>query len=357
MATSSNPNHAEPVIGQDTQSSGATLLAELSDRLEVAVSLQGKADIMTAEIAELELAEIETSLKPRERPEGLSPDELIQMGGLLERRDHLRQDVQGFGANAAKPVDENRRLQALVDAEASLTLWLYPPKKDEAKWPALGARILLLIATIAAIWGAITWHWAVLLLLIPVSAPIGLLLNRGDDKTWRRLGAKQRLERTGVDGPVDWEKDAVNARLASVAREVKLLEQRLAEAAMPKLARAQDPEALDASYAELHLELVEVEQQLAARVRRHKLDLDLEDKNSPALAAFTEAARTAGQRARLKELQRDRSRLSSEAAEVRDNIWRALRTQGYLEDNTSASAAALAEAIGLLRSASGTRLH
>lgn len=336
----------------DSETGEVSLVDELGARLAHANDLQAEADALTGDIAELELANIESGLQDQPIPDGMSPDDVARIGELLVRRAELRDAVASFGKPKQPTVDRGRELSMLNEGIAALNLWLNPPAQDESKVAAHGARIVLLIIVALACWGAWVWHPILLALIIPVAAPIGLLLNRGDDKLWRRLGARRNFQRTGLDAPADWAIDPVQARHDALLAERSALESRI-EA--DRNARAEREEALlHQDFAELQLELVETEQQLAAKSRRHGLELE---EDNAGFELFRDAARIAGERRRLKVLKRERTRLVDEESAIRDAVWRSLRDRGVITEDGAADRESLQLALQRLRAESGVVVH
>ena len=107
-----------------------------------------------------------------------------------------------------------KRLQAGAGA---LGAWL-----DADRAPAEGrgmriARLGLLLACLATVALAATVHLAFLVLLVPVGGAMSFLLWTGQDRTWRRMGARRRFESLRLELPSTWTENAVRMRLRSLS--------------------------------------------------------------------------------------------------------------------------------------------
>ena len=306
------------------------LTQTLEEKLERAETLQTEADSLTDSIADLELQMIEAEMRQNNPVLGLSPDEAGVIGDLLERQALLQAQLGATETQSEERQEDDLLSPRLKEAHEALDLWLNAPSEPESKVAAHGARIFLLIATCGAIYGAIEYHPAVLALLIPIAAPIGLLLSRGEDKTWRRLGAKRRFDNTRVEPPKEWEVADVESRMSALSKQINNLEQAEARRLQAKQ-KAQDLS--DKDYAELTVELVEVEQMLYARCRRANVDpqaIDEEIREQLHLAALDVRANTDLNRQR-----KERTRLVNEASELSDAVWRTLNQHEATPGGTS----------------------
>jgi hypothetical protein len=317
MTTERGSVSTPPVASQDTESDVGTLADELASRLVQAKSAQAKADALTNSIAGLEVDVIDADMNQVELPSGLSPDEAAAIGSLLARQRKLSAMLRIYGPGEPEEEDDSNLNARLREAYEALDLWLNAPTESVSKLPAHGARILLLAATIAALYGAWTWHPAVLALLVPVAAPIGLLLNRSDDRVWRRLGAKQRFERTKLPPPIDWEPDAVKARHEQVLEQIEAHAARLEAANAP----VEDNEPVR-TFGEISLEAVEVGHALESRAKRAGLDMEAMD--ATALNRLEAAGATSAARTTLRNQRDEKNRLTRESSDIRDATWRIL---------------------------------
>ena len=79
------------------------------------------------------------------------------------------------------------------------------------------ARLGLLLACLATVALAATVHLAFLVLLVPVGGAMSFLLWTGQDRTWRRMGARRRFESLRLELPSTWTENAVRMRLRSLS--------------------------------------------------------------------------------------------------------------------------------------------
>ena len=80
------------------------------------------------------------------------------------------------------------------------------------------ARQALLAACLAIVALALAVHLAFLVLLVPVGGAMSFLLWTGQDRAWRRVGARRRFERLRLEAPAAWTDDAVRERRRTLAR-------------------------------------------------------------------------------------------------------------------------------------------
>ena len=340
---------ADTAPAEQTPASTDDLADELTQRLSYAQELQRQADQLTDRIAELEVSVIAAEVRPFPDLKSLSPDDAANIGSLLVRQERLAGLLSALGPGDTTEVESDGNIAArLEEASSALDLWLHAPSESESKGAATGARLILLAATCAAIWGAIEYHPAVLALLIPVAAPIGLLLNRGDDKLWRRLGAKQRFTRTGVQPPREWDVDAVARRHEEIVQEMSTRERARERAAMLEIQSQSDATEATDNFAELSMQLVEVTQRLTARAERAKLDLDALTQDQRHI--LIEYGEQADSRSELEAQRKERARLSSEAGDIRDDIWRILNRRDCTPHGTATTFDALRAGLQQLES-------
>lgn len=116
-----------------------------------------------------------------------------------------------------------KRLQAGTDA---LGTWL---DADRARAESRGMRIAmlgLLLACLAIVAIAATVHLALLVLLVPVGGAMSFLLWTGQDRAWRRMGARRRFESLRLELPSTWTEDAVRMRLRALSLAAEGLQRR-----------------------------------------------------------------------------------------------------------------------------------
>ncbi len=328
------------------QAERAGLAQALRGRLAQAAQLDAQADILSSHIAELEVRRIELDLDAsgQEVASSYERSDQAAIGELLLRRDAVERRLSsllgGDGKHRAEQDDELPRLKEAADA---LAAWAKAKEPKTSKRVELSVRVVMLMAVLAAVWGALAVHWSVLVLLIPVVGPLSALLNRGDDAQWVRLGAERRFSATHLAAP-EWHADAVQSRLDALQKEITALEA-AREAPPPPVQPVPENDA-DARFAELSIERVEVELTLKARLRRVGLDAD--DLEPVLATAFRAAAQAARIQSELREVTAERARIAKEAGEHRDTIWRELNRLGLTEGDPSTCAQVLEAQIAVL---------
>ena len=138
-------------------------------------------------------------------------DALDRLRSLEFRRNAL---LAPTGNDIDSREDLLKRLQAGTDA---LCTWL-----DADRAPAEGrgmrfAKLGLLLACLAIVALASTVHLAFLALLVPVGGAMSFLLWTGQDRAWRRMGARRRFESLRLEPPSTWTEDAVRMRLRALS--------------------------------------------------------------------------------------------------------------------------------------------
>ena len=110
-------------------------------------------------------------------------------------------------------------LERLRAGDEALGAWL-DADCDDAGASTSGriARQALLAACLAIVALALAVHLAFLVLLVPVGGAMSFLLWTGQDRAWRRVGARRRFERLRLEAPAAWTDDAVRERRLALAR-------------------------------------------------------------------------------------------------------------------------------------------
>lgn len=238
-----------------------------------------------------------------------------RIGLALERRDDL--ESRARHADKGRTARSADRLDALRAGRAALESWLDSSGDVKPGGAALAARVTLLVATIAAIWLAIAVHPAFLVLILVVIGPVSFALGRGQDREWRRAGARRRFDASGLAGISDWNDETVRGRMGE-------LDELLAAAAAGRSRGGDTAGPIDTAPEEaLAAEIADVETSMAADLASAGLSLD--DTRGEKGSWLRLAAREEETRACLERVKRERGRLRSEAAELRD------RLQGYLQ--------------------------
>jgi DNA repair exonuclease SbcCD ATPase subunit len=119
---------------------------------------------------------------------------------------------------------------AIRQARAELTRWLSAPR-DASGGARLGAGAMAFVAGAAGIIAAaIIAHWAYALLLIPLAAGTAWVHRGGKAGAGERHGSRSRFLETKLDGPQQWNSEAVRARLRELDDALQRAEQAAAAA-------------------------------------------------------------------------------------------------------------------------------
>lgn len=267
----------------------------------------------------------------------IDPDLALRIGVALERRREMGEGARDAGGAGAGSSGDSR--DAMRAGRAALQTWLDDSGEGKSRRPALAAKITMLIAAVVTVWAAIELHPAFLILLLVVIGPVSFALGRGQDKDWRRVGARRRYEMSGLTGIPDWNEDAVGARL----RELDGL-----------LAAPGGEEGGDDTHASAPIPQVDAVDEEEAVANRAALDATIaadladaglgdDDTRGETGKWLRLLARADRSRRSLEEVKYDRGRLRSEAAELRGELQRFLRGAGTRpteEPDTAAEIAA-----------------
>ena len=244
----------------------------------------------------------------------------------LESRHSTRLAFVDAGVRSQDEVLE--RLRAGDDA---LGAWLEARRDDAGASPAGRIAKQALLAVCLVILGlAFTVHLAFLVLLVPVGGAMSFLLWTGQDRAWRRMGARRRFERLRLEAPAAWNDEAVRERRRALAR---LAEQVRERASLPREddagVEARDPHAdLDAARSDLHDALA------AAGLDDGRLD-------EPVEAALRAAARVWRSEHALQGVVEEMAGEREEAGAIRESLFRGLARDGEAAPDGDASAGRL----------------
>ena len=223
--------------------------------------------------------------------------------------------------------------------EEALGAWL-DAERVEAGTSSGGrvARQALLVACLAIVALALAVHLAFLVLLVPVGGAMSFLLWTGQDRAWRRVGARRRFERLRLEAPAAWTADAVRERRRAVAR---IAEQVRERASAPGSEGAvEEPELpgadLDAARSELRDALT------AAGLDADRLD-------GPAEAALRAIARVHRAEQALKEVVEEMAGEREHADAIREPLYRDPARDAAAPPDGDAGAGSLAAGMENLR--------
>ena len=193
----------------------ASKLAELRGHEERLEALRAKRTDLEVEriVARTALRALRTGSEPEVTGgEAAAIVDALDRNRLLESLSSTRFATAGAGSH-----DElTARLRA---GDESLGAWL-DAERDDAGASSGGriARQALLVACLAIVALALAVHLAFLVLLVPVGGAMSFLLWTGQDRAWRRVGARRRFERLRLEAPAAWTDDAVRERRRALVR-------------------------------------------------------------------------------------------------------------------------------------------
>ena len=332
------PEHAEVGRGAEPArvSPDESKLAELrghEERLEVLRVRRTDLEVegIAAEVA-LRAARIEAG------PEvpGAQADAIVKALDRLRRLESRHSAQRAYaGAGVRSHEELIERLRAGDDA---LGAWLEAGRADEGAAGRRIAKRALLVVCLAILALAFSVHFAFLVLLVPVGGAMSFLLWTGQDREWRRTGARRRFDRLRLETPSAWTEDAVRERRRTLALIAGQVRER-APTPTGDACDAQQEDArtdLDAARSDLHDALA------AAGLDEEQLDESAE----AALRAIARVNR-AGQALHgvVEEMAGERDG----AGAVRESLYRSLAREGKAAPDGDASADALEAGMGQLR--------
>ena len=246
----------------------------------------------------------------------------------LESRSSARLATAGAGSH-------DELIARLRAGEEALGAWLDAERVEAGA--ASGGRIArraLLAACLAIVALALAVHLAFLVLLVPVGGAMSFLLWTGQDRAWRRVGARRRFERLRLEAPAAWTDDAVRERRRALARIAEQVRERAS--APGSEGTVEEPERpgadLDAARSELRDALV------AAGLDADRLD-------GPAEAALRAVARVHRAERALKEVVVEMAGEREHADAIREPLYR----DAAAAPDGDASAGSLAPGVENLR--------
>ena len=248
----------------------------------------------------------------------IDPALALRIGAALERRREMEQGTHTADGNDSGPSGDS--VDAMRAGRAALQMWLDDTREPKPRGPALAAKITLLIATVVSVWAAIAVHPAFLILLLVVIGPVSFAMGRGQDKDWRRVGARRRYDMSGLADIPDWSEDAVRRRLQE-------LDDSLAAsggAGTPGSSTERETDAV--ADEEVASDIAALDAVIAADLAEVGLsDDDTRGETGKWLRLVARADRS---RRSLERARHERGRLRSEAAELRGQLRQFLHSMG-----------------------------
>ena len=299
----------------------------------------------------------------RDRRTDLEVERIVADAALRASRTDSDPEVTGVGATAVvDALDRLRRLDSRHSAhlafagagvrsheellerlragDDALGAWLEAGREDtEASSARRIARQALFAVCLAVLVLAFMIHLAFLVLLVPVGGAMSFLLWTGQDRAWRRVGARRRFERLRLETPAAWTEAAVRERRSALAR----IAERIRE-------RASAPDSDDSVSGEervrgeLDAARAELQDALAAA------GLDEERLDEPAEAALRAIARVYRAEQALQGVVEEMAGERDGAGTVRESLYRSLAREGEAARDGDASADALGAGIERIRS-------
>ena len=190
-------------IENDNQPDQKERLAELS-------VLEGKIKSLREREVELEVDCItaQTALE-HDKPQRMAGVEVRTAAAIVLSLDRKRELNQGRAHRRDQGEKETLHFRAGVDA---LKSWLDAGESRHDQGSSAVVKAGFMVVTLVAVAAAIAVHWAFLILLVPIGATSTMMWS-GNDASWRRMGAKQRFEQTGLSSPDNWTTEAVSEHI------------------------------------------------------------------------------------------------------------------------------------------------
>ena len=330
--SSEHQRGAEPV----RSSSDESKLVELRGREE-------RLEALRARRADLEVERIAAEVALRAVRAGTGPDVPgVQADAVVKALDRLRRLESRHCAQRAFADAGVRSQEELIErlhaGDDALGAWLEAGRAGEGAAGRRIARQVLLVVCLAILALAFSVHLAFLVLLVPVGGAMSFLLWTGQDREWRRTGARRRFDRLRLEAPSAWTEEAVRERRRALA----LMADQVRERASTPSGDAPDAEQedartdLDSARSDLHDALA------AAGLDEERLD----ESTEAALRAIARVHR-AGQALHgvVEEMADERDG----AGAVRESLYRGLAREGEAAPDGDASAGALEAGMERLR--------
>jgi len=273
----------------------------------------------------------------------LDPPQASVVAAALEQRREAQAALAGV---TDSPAGDRRaaeqRLERVTDACEALRMWRDAPGAERARRIPRVAHAVLVAVCVAAVWGAIAVHPALLVLIVPVAIPIGYLGLRGQDTAWVRLGAERRLREAGLAPPDEWSEAGVEARIEALAGEQRRLGAEI-EAARAADAHADaEPEQAGRELA-LAMQVAEAEDRLVEALAGTGIALDAID--APTEQWLARVRRVDRLREQLAETARRRKALAADVERARSEVLRYLRRHDAVPAGGSADTSTLEAAL------------
>ena len=320
--------------------SEASKLAELRGHEE-------RLEALRARRTDLEVERIVAGTELRAARTGSGPETTgADAAAIVDALDRLRRlESQSSAYLAAGARSRDELLERLRAGDEALGAWL-DADCDDAGASTSGriARQALLAACLAIVALALAVHLAFLVLLVPVGGAMSFLLWTGQDRAWRRVGARRRFERLQLEAPAAWTEDAVRERRLALAR---IAEQVRERAPAPERASAPGSEGAVEEPGRPGASLDAVRSELQDALAVAGLDADRLD--GPTEAALRALARVHRAEQALKEVVEEMAGEREHADAIREPLYRGLARDAAAAPDGDASAGSLAAGMENLR--------
>ena len=330
--SSEHQRGAEPV----RSSSGESKLVELRGREERLEALRARRADLEVERIAAEVALRAARAGPGADVPGAQADAVVKALDRLRRLESRHCAQRAFADAGVRSQEE--LIERLHAGDDALGAWLEAGRAGEGAAGRCIARQVLLVVCLAILALAFSVHLAFLVLLVPVGGAMSFLLWTGQDREWRRTGARRRFDRLRLEAPSAWTEEAVRERRRALA----LMAAQVRERASTPSGDAPDAEQehartdLDSARSDLHDALA------AAGLDEERLD----ESTEAALRAIARVHR-AGQALHgvVEEMADERDG----AGAVRESLYRGLAREGEAAPDGDASAGALEAGMERLR--------
>ena len=160
---------------------------------------------------------------------GVDASAIVDALDRLRRLDSQYSAHLAFAGAGVRSHDE--LLERLCAGDDALGAWLEAGREDTGASSARRiARQVLFAVCLVVLALAFMIHLAFLVLLVPVGGAMSFLLWTGQDGAWRRVGARRRFERLGLETPATWTEEAVRERRSALARIAERIRERVSTA-------------------------------------------------------------------------------------------------------------------------------
>ena len=266
-----------------------------------------------------------------------------EAGAIVDALDRLRRLESRRSAHLAFVEAGVRSHEELIErlraGDDALGAWLDADREDAGA--SSGRRIAkqaLLAICLVMVALAFMVHLAFLVLLVPVGGAMSFLLWTGQDRAWRRMGARRRFERLRLETPAAWTEAAVRERRRSLSRVAEQVRERASSpgTGSPDVDGEDVHDDLDAARSGLHDALA------SAGLDEDRLDESTE-------AALRAIARVRRAEQALHDVVEEMAGERGGAEAIRESLYRGLSRQGEAAPDGDASAGALEARMRKLR--------